>query len=184
MEAATLFTTGCIAIIAAIAYTMGKKAYGYLGLGDIFVFIFFGLVSVLFSYYIFTHVIDLIIIIAATIMGFLACAVLHINNMRDIDSDLKNNKKTLANAFGYKKSRQYQILILGLASIGICILMVNFNMLILSLNLILFIPIAHLFLNLERQDKAGFNQQLKWVSLQTFAIGLFTFLTALIQTQL
>lgn len=105
---------GIACILAAIGYTVGKKPYGYLGLGDIFVFIFFGLVSVCGSYFLFTKSFDYDILIPASAIGMLSMAVLNLNNMRDIESDALSGKKTLALRLGFKKAMIYEIVLLQL----------------------------------------------------------------------
>ncbi|WP_312083945.1 1,4-dihydroxy-2-naphthoate octaprenyltransferase [Epilithonimonas hominis] len=105
---------GIACILAAIGYTVGKKPYGYLGLGDIFVFIFFGLVSVCGSYFLFTKTFDCDILIPASAIGMLSMAVLNLNNMRDIVNDELSGKKTFALRLGYKKAMIYEIILLQL----------------------------------------------------------------------
>ncbi|MBJ7428481.1 MAG: 1,4-dihydroxy-2-naphthoate octaprenyltransferase [Bacteroidia bacterium] len=84
----TLFIIGIAAIIAAIAYTNGKRPYGYMGLGDISVFIFFGLIAVCGTYYLLVGTINALIFLPATSCGLFSVGVLNLNNMRDIDSDI------------------------------------------------------------------------------------------------
>lgn len=105
---------GIACILAAIGYTVGKKPYGYLGLGDIFVFIFFGLVSVCGSYFLFTKSFDYDILIPASAVGMLSMAVLNLNNMRDIVNDELSDKKTFALRLGFKKAMIYEIILLQL----------------------------------------------------------------------
>ena len=105
---------GVACILAAIGYTIGKKPYGYLGLGDIMVFIFFGLVSVCGSYFLFTKHFDWDMLLPATAVGLLSAAVLNLNNMRDIESDAASGKKTLALRLGFKKAMVYEIILLQL----------------------------------------------------------------------
>lgn len=114
---------GIASILASIGYTVGKKPYGYLGLGDIFVFIFFGLVSVCGSYFLFTKTLDWDIFLPATAVGFLSAAVLNLNNMRDIESDAKSGKKTLAIRLGFKNAMVYEMIILMLPPILVLIYM-------------------------------------------------------------
>ena len=110
----TFVGLGIACILAAIGYTVGKKPYGYLGLGDIFVFVFFGLVSVCGSYFLFTKTFDWDILIPATAVGMLSTAVLNLNNMRDIESDKLSGKKTLALRLGFKYAMVYEIVLLML----------------------------------------------------------------------
>ncbi len=96
---------GCM--IAAYTYTAGKKPYGYAGLGDISVLIFFGLVGVLGSYYLYAKNIDLTKILPALSCGLFATAVLNINNIRDIESDTKAGKKTIPARMGKPNAIKY-----------------------------------------------------------------------------
>jgi len=103
---------GALAIVAAIAYTVGRKPYGYLGLGDLSVLIFFGWLGVTGSWYLQTHLWDLLPLLPATGCGLLATAVLNANNMRDIDNDRLNGKFTLAVRLGARRARYYHVLLL------------------------------------------------------------------------
>lgn len=100
-------TLGLGAIAAAIKYTVGKKAYGYSGMGDVFVFIFFGLVGVLGTYYLLTQSFQLIMILPAITMGAFSTAVLNLNNMRDIDNDKEMEKNTLVVNMGSENAKKY-----------------------------------------------------------------------------
>lgn len=104
---------GISAIAAAIKYTVGKKAYGYYGFGDIFVFIFFGLIAVIGSYFLNTLSFDYSIILPAISMGLFSTAVLNLNNMRDIKNDLASGKKTLAAKMGLEKAKKYHLLLIS-----------------------------------------------------------------------
>lgn len=103
---------GLLAITAAIKYTIGKNAYGYIGFGDFFVFLFFGLVSVLGSYYLFTSSINYQLITPACTVGLLSAGVLNLNNMRDIINDRKSQKKTMAVKLGPSKSKLYHFFLI------------------------------------------------------------------------
>ena len=107
---------GILAIVAAITYTVGTKPYGYMGLGDISVFIFFGLLAVGGTYYLQTHSLDFTILFPAAACGFLSTAVLNINDLRDIEQDAKAGKNTLAVRLGAHKGRIYHCILLGLAA--------------------------------------------------------------------
>ena len=111
-----LLLLGAAAIWAATHYTLGKKPYGYIGLGDLFVFIFFGLVSVLGSYFVVAHTIDLRIWLVAPAvgMGLLSVAVLNVNNIRDMQSD-EGVRRTVPLRIGEKGARWYQtaLVVLG-----------------------------------------------------------------------
>ncbi|WP_025289792.1 1,4-dihydroxy-2-naphthoate polyprenyltransferase [Bibersteinia trehalosi] len=106
---------GIIAIIAAITYTVGKKPYGYLGLGDISVLIFFGFLAVLGTFYLQAHSVPLLIYLPALGCGLLSVAVLNINNLRDIEQDRKAGKTTLIVRIGSQNGRCYHLVLLVLA---------------------------------------------------------------------
>lgn len=106
---------GLVAIVAAITYTVGKKPYGYLGLGDISVLIFFGWLSVIGTYYLQANAFNIITVLPATACGLLSVAVLNINNMRDIENDVKAGKNTLAVRLGPQGSRVYHTIIIIIA---------------------------------------------------------------------
>lgn len=99
---------GILAIASAIRYTVGNSAYGYRGYGDVFVFVFFGLVSTFGVYFMYTKSIDLLLLLPATAIGFLSVAVLNLNNMRDEDSDRKVGKNTIVVKIGAKNAKIYQ----------------------------------------------------------------------------
>lgn len=106
---------GLLSIVAAITYTVGKRAYGYRGLGDISVLIFFGLVGVVGSYFLQTNSLNWPVFLPATSVGFLAIGVLNLNNMRDIETDKQHGKKTLAVKMGLKGAKVYHGFLIILA---------------------------------------------------------------------
>ena len=103
---------GAISIIGAMGYTMGKKPYGYLGLGDLAVLIFFGWLAVAGSFYLQTLSFEPMVLLPATASGLLAMVVLNINNLRDIESDTASGKRTLIVRIGAKRGRYYHALLL------------------------------------------------------------------------
>jgi len=107
LQAMALFVLGLFAIAAAVAYTATKKPYGYQGLGDISVFIFFGPVSVLGSYFLQTGQLPAALILPASGLGLLCTGVLNINNIRDIEADIAAHKHTLASRLGLEKAKIY-----------------------------------------------------------------------------
>lgn len=106
---------GLAAIIAAITYTMGKIPYGYKAMGDLSVFIFFGLLGVLGSFYLQALTLSQEIILPAVSMGLFSAAVLNVNNMRDVYIDKAANKITLVVLLGRNRAFQYHLIILALA---------------------------------------------------------------------
>jgi 1,4-dihydroxy-2-naphthoate polyprenyltransferase len=115
---ALFFGLGLLSIAAAIGYTVGKKPYGYIGLGDISVLIFFGLVGVMGSYYLFTHSVTWMEVLPAISCGVFSIAVLNINNIRDIESDRSAGKFSIPVRIGKPNAVTYHwiLLIIGLVS--------------------------------------------------------------------
>lgn len=117
---------GITCILAAIGYTMGKKPYGYMGLGDMMVFLFFGWLSVGGSYFLFTKSWSWDVLLVASAVGMLSTAVLNLNNMRDMESDKVSGKKTIALRLGLGKAMVYQMILMQLPLMLILVfLMVN-----------------------------------------------------------
>jgi len=100
-----LIILGAICIIAAWTYTGGPKPYGYQAMGEVSVFIFFGVVATVGTYYVQTESVSREVILASFAMGALACAILVLNNLRDLPSDEVAGKKTLAVVIGDKSTR-------------------------------------------------------------------------------
>lgn len=100
-------------MLAGWFYTAGPAAFAYTGLGEIVVFIFMGPVIVLGSYFVLTQTISPAVIWMAAPVGLLVAAILHVNNMRDLEGDLANNKRTLANILGREASRWEYYLLVG-----------------------------------------------------------------------
>jgi 1,4-dihydroxy-2-naphthoate octaprenyltransferase len=109
---------GLLAILAAIAYTVGKKPYGYMGLGDLSVFLFFGWVGTFGTYYLQTEILNYYILIPASGCGFLSVAVLNLNNLRDIENDRKTGKNSIPVRIGKIYGFYYQktIMLLGVCT--------------------------------------------------------------------
>lgn len=106
---------GILSIVAAILYTNGKLPYGYIGLGDISVYLFFGILGVMGTFYLQSKTIDWAMLLPATSCGLLTVGVLNINNIRDIDSDIQAGKRSIPVMLGKSKSRVYHLLLLILA---------------------------------------------------------------------
>lgn len=107
-----LLSLGIISIIFAIKYTVGNKAYGYSGFGDVAVFIFFGWIGSMGSFYIYSQSVPLILILPASAIGLLCTAVLNLNNIRDVKTDAKFGKRTLVVRFGLKKATYYHFILI------------------------------------------------------------------------
>ena len=113
-----LIPIGLLCIAAAWGYTGGKNPYGYRGLGEVSVFIFFGIVATVGSFYVQTERITLLSFIVAIPMGALSCAILTVNNIRDLDKDKVAGKRTFAVRVGDSKARRIYVCLLILAHIA------------------------------------------------------------------
>ncbi|HBC5915202.1 TPA: 1,4-dihydroxy-2-naphthoate polyprenyltransferase [Proteus mirabilis] len=116
-DAIGFLVMGLLAIVAAITYTVGKRPYGYMGLGDISVLIFFGWLSVIGTYYLQANAFNIVTLLPATACGLLSVAVLNINNMRDLENDIQAGKNTLAVRLGASSSRIYHTCVIAIAII-------------------------------------------------------------------
>lgn len=109
------FVLGLLAIAAAIKYTVGKNPYGYQGLGDVAVFLFFGITGVAGTFYLHTAELSWLDLLPAVSIGALATGVLNLNNMRDIDNDRSSGKRSLVVVMGFESARIYHVILLVVA---------------------------------------------------------------------
>jgi 1,4-dihydroxy-2-naphthoate octaprenyltransferase len=171
---------GAFAIVAAIKYTVGDSAYGYRGLGDVFVFIFFGLVSVVGVNFLMTKTIDFWILLPAISIGLLSSAVLNLNNMRDENSDRNSDKKTLVVIFGKKFAKIYHVSLITIAYLSF-LAFINFGINAshwLYISLTAFVPLAvHLKKIIQYKDPKSLDPELKKVALSTFALSFLFFMS-------
>lgn len=165
---------GIGSISAAIKYTVGKSAYGYSGFGDFFVFIFFGLVSVIGSNFLFTHFIDWKLFLPASAIGLLSVAVLNLNNMRDIENDKIARKNTLVVKFGLKFGLWYQRVLIFLPIILLIVfqLTISFKFSIISAYLIGYGFVHNTTISRIKEPK-NFDPELKKIALFTFFYCIF-----------
>ncbi|MCW1961928.1 1,4-dihydroxy-2-naphthoate octaprenyltransferase [Chryseobacterium viscerum] len=171
---------GVASILAAIGYTVGKKPYGYMGLGDIFVFIFFGLVSVCGSYFLFTKTFSWDMLLPGTAVGMMSMAVLNLNNMRDIESDKLSGKNSFALRIGFRNAMIYEMvllqlpLLLILAFLGINGFMQQQNYYVFIVMILLF-PLSKLRRKiLSVKEPKELDQYLKQVGIMTFVMAILT----------
>ncbi|MDR0802501.1 1,4-dihydroxy-2-naphthoate octaprenyltransferase [Fluviicola sp.] len=160
-------------ILAAVTYTIGKKAYGYNGLGDLFVFIFFGLISVMGVYPLFSDTFSWELVLPAVTIGFLSTSVLNLNNMRDRENDEKVGKRTLAVKLGAKNAKRYHFFLISTAFLSwIFFLVLSKNWLgfVSLIPTILFIK--HLIFVAKNSVPKELDSQLKTVALGTFFISI------------
>jgi 1,4-dihydroxy-2-naphthoate octaprenyltransferase len=109
------FGLGLLSIGAAIAYTVGRRPYGYMGLGDLAVLLFFGLVGVMGSFYLFTGTLSWLELLPALSLGLFSVAVLNVNNIRDIESDKIAGKQSIPVRLGRRRAIVYHWIVLSLA---------------------------------------------------------------------
>jgi 1,4-dihydroxy-2-naphthoate polyprenyltransferase len=170
-----------VCVIAAITYTLGKKAYGYFGFGDLFVFVFFGLVSVLGVYTFYSKTFEIENLFPAISIGLLSAAVLNLNNMRDRVNDAKSGKNTLVVKIGPNAAKMYHVIILLLAIVFLLVFLVKLKHEILFLSLV---PCLILFVHIKKvvqtKYEKDYDPELKKVALSTFAISLFFILAVII----
>jgi 1,4-dihydroxy-2-naphthoate octaprenyltransferase len=164
---------GVLAIVAAIKYTVGASAYGYKALGDVMVFLFFGWLSVLGTYFLYSKQIDFLMLLPASTIGLLSTGVLNLNNMRDIESDRLSNKQTLAGYLGSKQSKIYHqlLVVFSMVLIGFySFLTMNSSMYFL---IIAFIPfLVHLNIIRNTINPKDYDPQLKVLALSTFLLAI------------
>ena len=168
------FILGLSSIYAAIKYTIGKNPYGYIGFGDIFVFIYFGIVGVAGTYYLHVNSFNPWILLPASAIGLLSSGVLNLNNMRDIENDTRSGKRTLVVHIGSKAAKIYHLLLISL-SIAFSLIYTIFQF--SSVYQLLFVLTCPLFaLNIivvmKNTDPRELNLELKKLALSTFAFSI------------
>ncbi len=173
---------GILSVIAAITYTIGKKPYGYMGLGDISVFIFFGIISVLGSYFLHTKTLPLELILIASSIGFFSVGVLNLNNIRDVKNDKESQKNTLVVKFGAKVAKRYHFILLLLPFVLTSWYFYLTDIKILNyIYLILLIPvIKHLLFITKNNESKKIDSQLKVVVFITLLYSICMVITQLI----
>jgi 1,4-dihydroxy-2-naphthoate octaprenyltransferase len=164
---------GIGSIGAAIKYTVGKSAYGYSGFGDVFVFIFFGLVSVVGSNFLFTHFIDWKLFLPATAIGLLSVAVLNLNNMRDIENDKITGKNTLIVQYGLKFGIWYQRVLIFVPILLYVVFLFDFKNSMPGFSILFyFLAYSHNKTISKINDPKDFDPHLKKVALSTFLFAI------------
>ena len=165
---------GIAAIAAAIKYTAGKNPYGYRGFGDLFVFLFFGIVGVSGTYYLHHHELNTLLLLPASAIGFLSAAVLNLNNMRDRIPDEKAGKRTLVVHLGKERAKYYHLFLLSAANIcALTFLLSKYE----SPKQFLFLIVLPIhFLNLKKvfsyTDPSTLDPELKKIALSTLLFSV------------
>ncbi len=169
---------GIMSIWAAIKYTVGSNAYGYRGMGDLFVFLFFGLLGVLGSMFLYTKTWFWPSVWPAIAVGLLCVAVLNLNNLRDVVSDKKHGKHTLVVKMGYENGKKYHFLLIIIALICFLIYIgVERLPWQVSLFMIAFVPLLiHLRKVMLTKDPGKLDGELKKVALSTFLLAILLFM--------
>jgi len=165
---------GVSSIVAAIKYTVGDNAYGYSGFGDLFVFLFFGLLSVCGTYFLYAKSLDLSIFLPACSIGLLSVGVLNLNNMRDQESDARSGKNTIVVKIGNEFARYYHFYLIG-ASFLLALLYttINFKSPYQFLFIIAYVPIfKHLMVVYKNKDPKELDPELKKLALSTFLFAI------------
>lgn len=165
---------GIAAIASAIRYTVGNSAYGYRGFGDVFVFVFFGLVSTLGVNFLYSKQLDAILFLPAIAIGFLSVAVLNLNNMRDEASDRKSGKNTLVVIMGIENAKKYHYFLIVGAMILVLLFAVlsNFNFDQYLFVLAYFPLVKHVVTVSKNHNSRLLDPELKKVALSTFALSV------------
>ena len=168
------FALGIISIYAAIKYTIGTSAYGYRALGDLMVFLFFGCLTVMGSYFLYTRQLDHILILPAFSIGLLSAGVLNLNNMRDIESDKKSNKITMAVIMGLYNAKIYHaLLIITAIVLSVLFGILYYRTLLNFIFVIAFIPLViHVSKVLKTKEAVNLDSQLKILALSTFLFSV------------
>ncbi len=165
---------GILSIISAIRYTVGNTAYGYRGFGDVFVFVFFGLVSTLGVNFLYSKQLDFELVLPAIAIGLLSVGVLNLNNMRDEASDRKSNKNTIVVKIGGAKAKIYHYFLIVTAMVMVLIFAIlddfHFDQ---YLFLLAYIPLTkHLITVYKNQNPKELDPELKKLALSTFALSV------------
>ena len=174
-----LAVLGALSIVASLTYTLGKKPYGYYGLGDFMVFFFFGGVAVLGTIVLFTPNIPFYAVGYALTAGSLSTAVLNLNNMRDHQSDKASGKNTLVVRMGVERSKIYHFLLLITAYIGFTfstIAVLSPSSIFLLLAFVFLIP--HIQKVCKVEDFRNLDGELKKVALFCFVLSVVSFTIA------
>ena len=122
-----LLLVGVLCFLAGWFYTGGKHPYGYLGFGEVFVFIFFGVVATMGTTFVINEQLTLVSFLASVVVGCLACALLAVNNLRDIAGDQISNKKTLAVRIGESGARKFYITLFIVAGFAVILIALSYS---------------------------------------------------------
>nr|WP_288931416.1 1,4-dihydroxy-2-naphthoate octaprenyltransferase [uncultured Allomuricauda sp.] len=173
------FALGLLSIWAAIKYTVGSNAYGYRGMGDLFVFLFFGLLGVLGSMFLYTKTLGWTSLLPAISIGLLCVAVLNLNNLRDMVSDKKHGKITMVVSMGFENGKRYHFLLIfgALICFSLFVWIESFDWRY-SFFMLAFVPLLiHLRKVMMTKNPASLDTELKKVALSTFLLAILFFIS-------
>ena len=168
------FVLGVVSIVAAIKYTVGKSAYGYSGFGDVFVFVFFGLLAVVGTYFLYTKELNFTVFLPAFSVGLLSTAVLNLNNMRDRVNDAKANKNTLVVKIGAEFAKYYHYYLIASSFLfSLLYVVIHYKSPYQFLFVLAFIPlIKHVLFVYKNTEEHLLDGELKKVALSTFLFAI------------
>jgi len=169
VDSAVFLGLGALAIIGAMTYTLGKHNYGYMGLGDLGVFLFFGLVSTMGSFYLQTRTLTIEVLLAAVAIAMPNVGVLNLNNIRDIDNDILHGKRTFASRLGKTGAKIYHAVLLAVC-FGIFVGLQHYWVL-LALPVIVW-HVSYIF----RHDGHDLDRQMPVLMFTTLAIAVLAIL--------
>ena len=180
VQFAVFFLIGIGAIAAAVRYTAGSNPYGYRGLGDISVMLFFGLVGVAGTFYLHEGDFTLKVLLPALSIGAFSTAVLNLNNMRDHLNDAQTGKRTLVVAMGFEKAKIYHItlIVAGWIMLGVFLFLFAHTPLMWLALIPLIIHLVHIKKVLGNTDPQALDPELKKVAISTFLVALILFVTS------
>ncbi|HIB77047.1 MAG TPA: 1,4-dihydroxy-2-naphthoate octaprenyltransferase [Flavobacteriales bacterium] len=177
-----LVILGVFGIAAALRYTMGSKSYGYKGLGDVYVMLFFGYIGVLGVAYLLSHRFEIVWLLPASFSGLMAVAVLNLNNLRDHENDKKHNKNTLVVRLGFEGGKRYHAGLLIIAWGLMLPFILGWGDMVswrggMWYVLIGLVQMNHLVFVVRNKEPRLLDPELKKVALSSFVVALFMFLT-------
>jgi 1,4-dihydroxy-2-naphthoate octaprenyltransferase len=170
----SLLFLGLVAIWAALSYTIGRNPYGYSGWGDMSVFIFFGLFSVLGTFFLYAKSISADVLLPAISVGAFSVGVLNLNNMRDYANDKETGKRTMVVKMGARKAKYYHVFLLSLAVVNsLAYLVLHQNRWMSYVFLVMVVPVSlHARRIVQIQEPALFDRELKKLAIIALAFSV------------
>lgn len=167
------FLLGIFAIIASIKYTVGKTAYGYKAMGDLFVFIFFGLVGVAGFHLLLSQEINYEVLLLSFIIGSFSTMVLNLNNMRDTKNDMASNKITIPVILGFNKAKVYHYTLAFTLILSLVLFNISISNNLIWVNFTSILPILiHIRKVIQINQPKDFDPELKKIALSAFFFAL------------